>query len=54
MLQYTDNRALVEERVLPGIASRHPGADIQLRPLSLTTGVHVGPGTWSLAFLPEI
>jgi uncharacterized protein len=54
LLQYTDNRALVEERVMPAIASRCPGADVQLRPLSLTTGVHVGPGTWSLAFLPEI
>jgi uncharacterized protein len=54
MIQYTDNRNLVEERVMPEIASRYPGADIQLRPLSLTTGVHVGPGTWSLAFLPEI
>ena len=53
LLQYTDNRELVEEQVLPEIASRYPGADIQLRPLSLTTGVHVGPGTWSLAFLPE-
>jgi len=54
LLQYTDNRELVEEQVLPEIATRHPGADIHLRPLSLTTGVHVGPGTWSLAFLPEI
>jgi uncharacterized protein len=54
LLQYTDNRGLVEERVMPAIASRYPGADIKLGPLSLTTGVHVGPGTWSLAFLPEI
>ena len=53
LLQYTDNRALVEERVMPAIASRHPGAEIRLVPLSLTTGVHTGPGTWSLAFLPE-
>ncbi len=53
LLQYTDNRTLVEERVIPEIAARHPGAEILLRPLSLTTGVHVGPGTWSLAFLPE-
>ncbi|MBN2159556.1 MAG: DegV family EDD domain-containing protein [Spirochaetes bacterium] len=54
MLQYTDNRALVEEKVLPAIAKRRPSAEIILQPLSLTTGVHVGPGTWSVAFLPEI
>lgn len=53
LLQYTDNRSMVEERVMPEIASRHPGAEIRLGPLSLTTGVHTGPGTWSLAFLPD-
>ncbi len=30
-----------------------PGADIMQTPLSLTSGVHMGPGTWSLAFVPE-
>ncbi|OHD66575.1 MAG: hypothetical protein A2176_02265 [Spirochaetes bacterium RBG_13_51_14] len=54
MLQYTDNRTLVENAVMPAIASRYPDAEIKLQPLSLTTGVHVGPGTWSLAFLPEM
>lgn len=53
MLQYTDNLTLVETRFLPEIAARHPGADIRVQPLSLTTGVHVGPGAWSMAFIPE-
>jgi uncharacterized protein len=54
MLQYTDNRSLVEDAVMPEIIKRYPDAEIKLQPLSLTTGVHVGPGTWSLAFLPEM
>ncbi|MBP7738403.1 MAG: DegV family EDD domain-containing protein [Spirochaetes bacterium] len=53
LIQYTDNRSLVEDTIMPEIRSRHPGAEIKLQPLSLTTGVHAGPGTWSLAFLPE-
>jgi uncharacterized protein len=54
MLQHTDNRALIETAVMPEIRKRYPDADIRLRPLSLTTGVHTGPGTWSIAFLPEM
>ncbi len=54
MVQYTDNRSTVEKAIMAEIQSRYPDADIKLQPLSLTTGVHVGPGTWSLAFLPEI
>jgi uncharacterized protein len=54
LLQYTDNRSLVEEFVMPAVTKACPGAEIKLQPLSLTTGVHTGPGTWSMAFLPEI
>ena len=53
MLQFTDNRSLVEDAILPEIAKRYPGAEIKIQPLSLTTGVHAGPGTWSIAFIPE-
>jgi DegV family protein with EDD domain len=53
MLQYTDNRTLVEDAILPLIAKHYPEADIKIQPLSLTTGVHAGPGTWSIAFIPE-
>ncbi|TSA44750.1 MAG: DegV family EDD domain-containing protein [Deltaproteobacteria bacterium] len=52
MLEYTDNAAWVEGTVLPEIARRHPAAEILLHPLSLTSGVHMGPGTWAVAFLP--
>jgi len=53
LLQYTDNRDLVEGTVATEIAGIRPAATIIIQPLSLTTGVHVGPGTWSMAFLPE-
>ncbi len=54
MLQYTDNREMVEDRVLAAVRSDRPDADIRVRPFSLTTGAHVGPGAWSIAFLPEL
>ncbi len=54
MVQYTDTRALVEDAIMPELRRRYPAAELMLQPLSLTTGVHVGPGAWSLAFLPEI
>jgi DegV family protein with EDD domain len=53
MLEYTDNAAWVEGTVRPEIARRHPAAEILLHPLSLTSGVHMGPGTWAVAFLPN-
>ncbi|MCL5808723.1 MAG: DegV family EDD domain-containing protein [Deltaproteobacteria bacterium] len=51
MLEYTDNAAWVTERVQPEIARRHPGAEILLHPMSLTSGAHMGPGTWAVAYL---
>ena len=52
MIEYTDNAAWVADTVQPEIARRHPAAEILLHPLSLTSGVHMGPGTWAVAFLP--
>ncbi|MBN1531568.1 MAG: DegV family EDD domain-containing protein [Spirochaetes bacterium] len=52
MLQYSDNRDWVRETVQGEVRSLFPGAEILLQPLSLTTGVHTGPGTWAVAFLP--
>ena len=52
LLQYTDNRARVCEEIEPRIRAARPKAEILCVPLSLTTGVHTGPGTWSLAFAP--
>ncbi len=50
MLEYSDNFEQVSEfrekvRVL------YPKAVIILQPLSLTSGAHMGPGTWGVAFL---
>jgi uncharacterized protein len=49
MLQYSDNRDWVVAHVQPQITSLLPEAEVLLTPLSLTSGVHMGPGTWSMA-----
>jgi DegV family protein with EDD domain len=54
MLQYSDNRSWVSDRVMKEIERHYPLSDIILQPLSLTSGVHMGPGTWSMAFLPDL
>lgn len=54
MLEYTDNAAWVAGTVQPEIARRHPAAEILLHPMSLTSGAHMGPGTWAVAFLPAL
>jgi DegV family protein with EDD domain len=53
MLEYSDNRDWVNDTVKKEIEARYPSADIMLQPLSLTSGVHMGPGTWAMAFLPQ-
>ncbi len=53
MLEYSDNRAWVAEAVQPEITRRFPEAEVILQPLSLTSGAHMGPGTWAVAFMPE-
>jgi len=53
MLEYSDNQSWIEETVSREIKQRFPAADILLQPISLTSGVHMGPGTWAVAFLPE-
>jgi len=54
MLEYSDNYDWVSETVKEEIQTRYPSAEIILQPLSLTSGVHMGPGTWAMAFLPEL
>jgi uncharacterized protein len=51
--EYTDNRAWVEEILLPRLRQAAPEVEIDLGPLSLTTGTHTGPGTWAVAMLPD-
>jgi len=53
MLEYSDNRKFVEGPVKKNIEELYPDAEIILQPLSLTSGAHMGPGTWGIAFLPE-
>ncbi len=52
MLQYSDNKEWLVKVAQPEIDALFPQAEIVLTPLSLTSGVHMGPGTWALAFLP--
>ncbi len=54
MLEHSDNHDWVNATVKKEILARYPSADIILQPLSLTSGVHMGPGTWAVAFLPEL
>lgn len=54
MLQYTDNLSFLQQRLLPMMEARFPAAEILLQPMSLTSGAHMGPGTWGVAVLPEI
>jgi DegV family protein with EDD domain len=53
MLEYSDNKIWVEKTVQKAIAEIYPEAEIILQPLSLTSGAHMGPGTWGIAFLPQ-
>ena len=53
LAEYTDNRAWVEETLLPRLRQAAPEAEIAVGPLSLTTGAHTGPGTWAIATLPD-
>ncbi|MBT8340451.1 MAG: DegV family EDD domain-containing protein, partial [Desulfatitalea sp.] len=51
LLQYADNRTWVQDIVAEQIHFRWPSANITVRPLSLTSGAHMGPGTWAMAYL---
>jgi DegV family protein with EDD domain len=52
MLEYSDNFAWVKDSVKKQIEKTAPLSEILLKPLSLTSGAHTGPGTWAMAFLP--
>ena len=54
LLQYTDNQERVATEIQPTIQAAFPPAEISLVPLSLTSGVHMGPGTWAMAVLPAL
>ena len=50
LLQHSDNKMWLQKKVQPAIRKLLPDAEIKLVPLSLTSGVHMGPGTWSIAY----
>ncbi len=52
LMQYSDNRGWVEQVAAGQLRSLLPAARILFRPLSLTSGAHMGPGAWAVAFLP--
>lgn len=54
LLQFTDNRDWVESHVQPRIESLLPAARVRVASMSLTSGVHMGPGTWAVAYLPAV
>lgn len=53
MLQYSDNKEWVAGPVQQQVRDLLPQAEILLIPLSLTSGVHMGPGTWAMAWVSE-
>ncbi len=53
ILEYSDNLAWVIDTPKKEIERAYPSAEVLLKPLSLSSGVHMGPGTWAVAFLPE-
>jgi uncharacterized protein len=54
LLQFSDNEKRVREAIGPAIQIQFPQALIAVSRLSLTSGAHMGPGTWGLAFCPEL
>ena len=50
MLEYTDNQEWVADIVQKEIKGCYTQAEIKLQRMSLTSGVHTGPGTWGVAF----
>ena len=53
LLEHSDNRDWLEREIKPEIERRFPLVEVSLQLLSLTSAVHMGPGSWGLAFLPR-
>jgi len=54
LLQFSDNEKRVREHIRPELQHRFPEARIEISRLSLTSGAHMGPGTWGVAFCGEL
>lgn len=50
LLQYTDNLDWVADAAQAALTAQYPRARIRIQPMSLTSGTHMGPGTWAVAF----
>jgi uncharacterized protein len=53
MLEYSNNQPWVEA-FGRDVAVLYRSARIRIHPLSLTSGAHMGPETWAVAFLPDM
>ncbi len=53
LLEYSDNRAWVENEIETTVRRKFPNIEILMQPLSLTSGVHIGPGSWGTAWCLE-
>ncbi len=51
MLEYTDNEQWVRTLAREVFTSIRSDIFVRVQPFSLTTGVHIGPGAWGLAFV---
>jgi DegV family protein with EDD domain len=51
LLEFSDNREWVETAAAPAVRERFPEVEMDIIPLSLTSGAHMGPGTWGVAYL---
>ena len=54
LLEYSDNRDWLEKEIKLEIERRFPSVEVCLQLLSLTSAAHMGPGSWGMAFLPEL
>jgi hypothetical protein len=54
MLEYSDNMKWLDDEIKPLLLKEFKGSEIILQPLSLTSGTHMGPGTWAVAVMPCI
>jgi DegV family protein with EDD domain len=54
LLQFSDNEQRVRGTIQPEIQRKLPRSRIMVTQLSLTSGAHMGPGTWGLAFCPDV
>jgi len=53
LLEYTDNREWLEKEIKPEIEAGFPRVKVIMQVMSMTSAVHMGPGTWGIAFLPD-